>query len=236
VEAIGYLARTQSHKDKEKLAPYIVQAILLLVAPALLAASIYMVLGRLMTYLEAAHHSMIRIKWLTKFFVAGDVLSFLMQTLGGAMLAKGGDSGNLGQKLILGGLFVQILFFGGFLTVLCMFHLRINREPTAIASSLQRNGRNGWMTMLTVLYASGGFIMVRSIFRVIEYVQGRNGYLLRNEVWLYIFDATLISAAVIPFNFVHPSNVILLENRKSFSEGAEGLQGAEMELAPRHRQ
>lgn len=237
MEAIGYIARTQSHKDKEKMAPYIVQAILLLVAPALLAASIYMVLGRLMTYLDAAHHSAIRIKWLTKFFVAGDVLSFLMQTLGGAMLARADeDSANLGQKLILGGLFVQILFFGGFLVVLCLFHLRIKSAPTETAISLQRNGRNGWMTLLTVLYASGGFIMVRSMFRVIEYIQGHNGYLLRNEVWLYIFDATLISAAVIPFNFVHPSNVIVPENRKGFSEGAEGLQGAEMEMSPRHHQ
>ena len=32
--------------------------------------------------LGAEKHSMIRVKWMTKIFVAGDVLSFLMQSAG----------------------------------------------------------------------------------------------------------------------------------------------------------
>lgn len=62
--------------------PYIIQSILLLLGPALFAASIYMVLGRLIALLEAGHLSMIRPNWLTKVFVAGDVLSFLAQSGG----------------------------------------------------------------------------------------------------------------------------------------------------------
>ena len=64
------------------LGPYIVQAVLTLVAPALFAARIYMELGRMIVVLGAEKHSMIRIKWMTKIFVAGDVLSFLMQSAG----------------------------------------------------------------------------------------------------------------------------------------------------------
>lgn len=62
--------------------PYIVQSLLLLLAPALFAASIYMVLGRIVLLTDAERHSLIRAKWLTKLFVLGDVLSFLTQSSG----------------------------------------------------------------------------------------------------------------------------------------------------------
>ena len=58
------------------------QSALILIAPAFLAASIYMTLGRIIEMLDAEANSMIPLKWLTKIFVTGDVLSFLMQASG----------------------------------------------------------------------------------------------------------------------------------------------------------
>jgi hypothetical protein len=58
------------------------QAVLLLVAPALFAASIYMLLGRIIVLVKGEHFAIIRVNWMTKIFVAGDVLSFLMQGAG----------------------------------------------------------------------------------------------------------------------------------------------------------
>ena len=46
VECVGYVGRALSHSNKTALGPFIMQSLLILVAPALLAASIYMVLGR----------------------------------------------------------------------------------------------------------------------------------------------------------------------------------------------
>lgn len=64
---------------------------LLLLGPALFAASIYMILARLIRLLEAERYSMIRTKWLTKVFVLGDVLSFFTQG-GGTYLKKDPDA------------------------------------------------------------------------------------------------------------------------------------------------
>lgn len=61
------------------------QSILLLVAPALFAASIYMELGRIVLLVDGESRCFMRRKWMTKIFVAGDVLSFFLQ--GGGMLA-----------------------------------------------------------------------------------------------------------------------------------------------------
>lgn len=62
--------------------PYVMQSTLLLVAPALFAASIYMELGRIILLVKGQKHAVIRVTWMTKIFVAGDVLSFLMQASG----------------------------------------------------------------------------------------------------------------------------------------------------------
>jgi hypothetical protein len=58
------------------------QSLLLLLAPALFAASIYMVLGRIIRLTDGEAYSLIRVSRLTKIFVAGDVLSFLVQSTG----------------------------------------------------------------------------------------------------------------------------------------------------------
>lgn len=39
-----------------------------------------------------------------------------------------------------------------------------------------------------MLYATSGLIMLRNIFRVVEYAMGQEAYLLSNEWCVYIFD------------------------------------------------
>lgn len=84
VEIVGYIGRAASSKQSPNwtLGPYIVQTLCLLLAPALLAASIYMLLGRIILVLQAESHAILKKKWLTKVFVTGDVLSFLLQGAG----------------------------------------------------------------------------------------------------------------------------------------------------------
>lgn len=84
VELVGYIARYISAKQSPNWTtmPYVIQELLLLVAPSLFAASIYMVLGRIIRLLNGDSNSPIRPSWLTKIFVAGDVISFFMQSGG----------------------------------------------------------------------------------------------------------------------------------------------------------
>jgi hypothetical protein len=84
VEFIGYAARAKSGAESPNwtLGPYIIQAILLLVAPALFAATIYMQLGRIILLLDGESRALIKKRWLTKIFVTGDILSFFLQAGG----------------------------------------------------------------------------------------------------------------------------------------------------------
>jgi hypothetical protein len=84
VEVIGYAARGISHGQAPNptIAPYVISTLLLLVAPALFAASIYMILGRIILSVDAEAHSLIKTRWLTKVFVTSDVGSFFIQLAG----------------------------------------------------------------------------------------------------------------------------------------------------------
>jgi len=148
---------------------YSIHTIFVLVAPSVFAASIYMCLGRLILITNGEKHSLIRARWLTKIFVVGDVVSFLMQGAGGGIMASGTiDAMHLGENVIIGGLVVQILFFSCFVVVAGIWHWRILRVPTG--KSMEAEGL--WKRSIYSLYAGSVLIWIRCVFRLIEYAQG----------------------------------------------------------------
>ncbi|KAL6907375.1 RTA1 protein [Trichoderma evansii] len=216
-EVIGYAARCKSGQESPNwtLGPYIIQSILLLVAPSLFAATIYMELGRIVTLIDGEGHILISKRWITKIFVGGDVLSFVIQGSGGGYQAAGSlEALQNGAKVIIVGLFVQLLFFGFFIVVAVAFNLSIRRAPTG-----RSNSHIPWKKHFMVLYVVSLLIMVRSVFRAIEYLQGFDGYLLSHEAYLYIFDAVLMFLVMVLFNYIHPSEIISRENGSNVSSG-----------------
>ncbi|KAL4738374.1 putative RTA1 domain protein [Aspergillus similis] len=206
-EWVGYIGRILSSRESPNwsMGPYIQQTLLLLLAPALFAASVYMMLGRIVILLDAEHLCIIRKKWLTKFFVCGDVLSFTVQAAGGGVMASGTLAAvHNGERIVIAGLVIQILFFGLFIITCAVFHQRLTKRPTEQSIEL----RISWRRHFWILYAVNVLIMVRSAFRLIEYAMGNNGYLLRHEAFLYVFDGVLMLAAMILFNIIHPSSLI----------------------------
>ncbi|KFY33304.1 hypothetical protein V494_07717 [Pseudogymnoascus sp. VKM F-4513 (FW-928)] len=201
VEVIGFGARAAAHDRTDALMPYIIQNLFILLPPALFAASIYMTLGRIINAVNGGHLSVIRPTWLTKVFVAGDVFSFMVQGGGGGMMAGGdADKVKLGQNMILGGLGIQLLMFGLFWITAVLFHLKIRKNPTTESYTIDAR----WEQYLAMLYMVSALIMIRSIFRVAEYVMGNDGYLLANEWTLYVFDATLMFGVTVLFYWRHP--------------------------------
>lgn len=199
VQVIGYGARAGAHDNTDKLMPFVIQNTFILLSPALFAASIYMILGRIIRRVRAEAHSLIPTRWLTKIFVAGDVLSFTVQG-GAAGLMATGDNAAMGEKIVIAGLLIQIIVFGFFMVVTVVFHKRLMHARTLES---QEDGGT-WATDLYMLYTVSMLIMVRSIFRMAEFAMGHDGYLLRNEWPLYVFDSTLMLIVVVIFFWKYP--------------------------------
>ena len=145
----------------------------------------------------------------------GDVLAFLTQMLGGGLQAVGTLAFlHTGEKIILAGLLIQIVFFGCFIATSMVFHRRCRKSATAASVSKELP----WERMMCMLYAVSLLIIVRSIFRVIEYIQGNAGYLLRTEWPLYVFDAILMVITMVTFLVWYPSGWRKGKGEESFDE------------------
>ncbi|OBR06415.1 RTM1 protein [Colletotrichum higginsianum IMI 349063] len=220
VEIIGYAGRAIAREKTGEIGPYVMQSVTILVAPALFAASVYMTLGRIIRSVHGESLSVIRVNWLTRIFVTGDVFSFLVQASGAGLMVKDGSQ-DMGQNLIVAGLVIQIVLFGIFWVTAIMFHVRLAKFPTEASAS----GRSPWRSGLWMLYAVSAFIMVRSIFRLIEYVLGSDGYPLRNEWTLYVFDATLMFFVMVAFGFRFPA---AFQIRKGGSQSTSDVENYDM--------
>lgn len=223
-EIIGYIARSISASENPgpySQTPFVVQTITIIVAPTLLAASIYMLLGRIVLMLHAEDRLFIRRTWLTKIFVSGDVISFFMQGIGAGVLASADDasSADTGKNIVVGGLFVQIVFFGLFLIAAGVFHWRMR---LSVRSPATTSGEKIWKKHMGALYAVSAMIFVRSIVRVVEFLEGNDGYISTHEVFLYVFDAMIMFFGMVIMNWSHPGEVSkIIRDEKGHSEGKD---------------
>ncbi|KAJ6030985.1 hypothetical protein N7540_001717 [Penicillium herquei] len=199
-EFIGYAARISASNNTGKLMPYIIQSIFVLLAPTLFAAAVYMVLARIIRAVNGERYSPIRINLITKIFVSCDIVTFFVQGGGAGLMAESSLS-NVGQYIILAGLVLQIVTFVLFVVTAVTFARRMDKTPTPIA--LQ--GDIPWKQHLRSLYTVSAMILIRSIFRVVEYGLGNDGYLLGHEWSTYIFDAVPMFIAMVCFAIWYPS-------------------------------
>lgn len=201
VEIVGLAARAVSHDHLSTLGPYILQYVLVLLAPILYTASVYMFLGRMISVSGHPKLSLIRINWITKIFVVGDILCFLIQAFGGVSLANLANSHDkdivhkvdVAKNVILAGLALQVIFFLIFALCAVVFHVRISKP--GIAESVDPTLRLN--IMMISIYVTSFLITGRNIYRLVEYKSGNGGYLQEHEWPTYGLDVGLMAIFMI---------------------------------------
>ncbi|KAJ9608481.1 hypothetical protein H2200_007469 [Cladophialophora chaetospira] len=210
LECAGFAARIQSSNEAPnfKLPAYIVQSLCILVAPAFTAATVYMALNRIICVVDGGFQSPLRPRLFTLTFVSGDVISFMVQSTGASIMTKKkANAASTAKWIIIVGLAIQVVFLSMFIVIAITFHRRMRKNSTLQAKRIP----GLWQVYLGHLYAASLAILVRSIFRLVEYIQGENGYFMHHEIFLYIFDATLIACVMLLLNTAHPSMVTALQ-------------------------
>jgi hypothetical protein len=203
-EVIGYGARAAAYNKTDDLALFVLQAAFTVIAPAFYAASIYMTLGRIIRCVKGDHLSIIRTHWLTRIFVIGDSLSLSVQ--GGASNLTSNDNpkiAKIGEDIIIAGLFIQLALLAFFFTTTFIFHRRLKKDPTRESYSTKAP----WRQTLFMIYTISALIFARSIFRVVEYIQGIDGYSMGHEWTLYTFDAVPMFVVAVAFWIWYPGYI-----------------------------
>ncbi|KAF8605084.1 RTA1-domain-containing protein [Ceratobasidium sp. AG-I] len=206
METAGYAFRYIAIKKPTQDWPVIMSEIFIIVAPAFLAANEYMIFGRMMAFV-GSEHGLIRPSIITKLFVGADVIAILTQAAGGSML-NGDDMSTLkiGRIILISGLSVQVGTFAIFMAVAIAFDLKTRR--------LLGSQMNPLRPLIWAFYASAILIIIRSIYRTIEFslidfsATEETGYVVTHEWLFYVFDSLLILIATAVFNFFHPSRFI----------------------------
>lgn len=116
-----------------------------------------------------------------------------------------------GEYVVIAGLAIQLLFFGFFMFVAFLFHWRVTKHPSTyrITRAVRsQSTRFSWHSLMWALYAACLLILVRSVFQVIEFVQGNDGFIMRREYLLYIFDGALMALMGIVLGIVFPGSFL----------------------------
>lgn len=218
MEAGGYYGRVWSSHDPDNFKAYVLQMLLLLAAPPIITATVYMSLGRIIRALDADEHAVVSPRWTTALFMLGDIIAFLSQIAGAGMQATTSESiRKSGGTVIVVGLFFQLALFSFFIVNILVFHLRNLREPSFLSGHPRVPS---WTRRIYVLYLASVFILVRNIVRIAEYLQGFDGYVASHEVFIYVFDAALMWLAMCVFIVFHPGKMIKKANRAGKDVGA----------------
>ncbi|KAF4445649.1 Protein RTM1 [Fusarium austroafricanum] len=208
-ECICFIARALGARDQQQAAYVTVSTLLFLLAPIWINAFIYMIVARLVHFVIPQRRvAGISAQWLAKIFVTFDVMCFIIQAVGGGMLASdNADTSKLGQHIYMAGIGIQL----GCVVVFLVIHSLFYREFVLNASIGKPETRSRWINSLCwVVYIVLVLIVVRVIFRLVEFGGGANSnnVVLRHEEFQLYLDALPMLIALVMLNVVHPGQVL----------------------------
>ncbi|KAM3065109.1 hypothetical protein ACMFMG_006132 [Clarireedia jacksonii] len=211
-ETFGYYSRYEAHTRVAELRPWILQNLLILAAAPFIAATVYMSLGRI-TGALGGH----RKRALSKLYVLLDFVVLISQLIGTVMPASGDPEAiAMSAKIILAGLIVQVVALAGFILIAYRGYQGIRSDPSEVVQGLRGVA---WENYFRAIIVTTVLIVVRSIVRMVEYIQESDGYVISHEVFIYIFDAPLMWLCMVVFLLLHPGRLI----KSTQGVGKEGL-------------
>ncbi|CAI4045864.1 hypothetical protein SKDZ_12G0990 [Saccharomyces kudriavzevii ZP591] len=182
LEFVGYVLRAVTI-NRPAISTFIAQSVLVLIAPSLYSASIFMLFSKMAHLAFMERYMVVPAKYSTLSFLVGDMIGRILQAAGGGLLSSV-SSRNTGRILIIVGLFIQIFFYGVLMFNQIFFHYKMKTTP----SKILRN-TNGWFQFNYILLSGNILIIARSIIRAIEFIMGLQSYISQHEWCLYVFDA-----------------------------------------------
>ena len=211
MEFAGYVTRAISIKSLDEKSVFIVQTVMILVAPAVMAAACYMAFGRIVLWVvpprfQSAGHLWVPARRITPIFVGSDFFSFFVQVIGGSMVAAANtrEHANRGKDVVLAGLGLQVVSFGFFVVASFRLNILLRTGLKEVSLPKERN----WQLFLTVINVANILILTRTLLRLVEFAMGTSNYLIDHEWFFYAFDSALMIIVVALFIVVHPGHYL----------------------------
>ncbi|KAJ6486972.1 RTA1-like protein [Mycena sanguinolenta] len=214
LEAVGWGARLWSALQPVMFEPYEIQIVCTILGPTPLAAANFVILGRIINRLGPAY-SRLSPKLYTTLFLCCDVVSLVVQAIGGGMAAKAVNmlkNPAKGGNVMLGGIVFQMVtitvyaFCAGEFLVRYLNNSPIRRDAataTLKPAPLNRNLK----ILVSGLVFSTLCLFIRAVYRVIELSDGWTGRIIHTQVYFNVLDGMMITLAIITLNAAHPGRL-----------------------------
>ncbi|KAI0363895.1 RTA1-domain-containing protein [Pilatotrama ljubarskyi] len=220
-EIVGWVARTISSNDPTVRMPYIIQVSILVLAPTPLVAALFIGFGRVSDRL-GAEYSRLRPQLYSKIFLTCDITSLMIQGGGGGIAAGATNDPSkirLGSNIILGGLFIQIIAMTIFVACMCEYAYRRAtdrpfRKPEVMSyreagvPAIRRILTRPMKMLIAGICLATIFIYIRSVYRIIEFLNGFDGSIAHNQTLFDLFDGMLVTLAMYTLNVMHPGQLL----------------------------
>ncbi|KAH8698587.1 RTA1 like protein [Talaromyces proteolyticus] len=232
METVGYIGRSISTQNVTNQSIYVLQFALTVLAPVLVAAFCYIIFGRIVFLAVPRGSRTLKLIWVpprfvTPIFVFFDIIALLLQ-LAGAVIISGTQATdkdaqkkiNNGKGIAQAGVVVQLAAFGLFSIIAVRFNFTSKRFKKSAHEQFpdEENDRTlqmdtapkqkHWPAILRVVNLVSGLILIRTIYRMIEFNEGPSGYLSTNEWCTYVFDALVILPCFVLFIWWHPAKYL----------------------------
>ena len=170
----------------------------IILAPVGLALADYLLVGKLIRY-AGRPFSLVDPRIVEWAFIISDVVSIGIQSGGAALLTSSDpNSVTTGSNILIGGLAFNLVSFTFFTVVTGYLHWRIRQQMR------RPDANENVQAMFYALYGSIALLILRSIYRIVEFATGFLGYIATHEVFFHLLDTLPISLAFGLFIFMHP--------------------------------
>lgn len=201
METIGYAVRIIC-ADFTDMGRYIGTTLFLLLAPNALALVNYKAVGEIIRLSNVDTNKFyLRTKFVTWFFFASDIFSFVLQGAGGGMQTTI-NLNSVGIAVTLVGLSLQLFFFAAFAGIT----IYVQRNPKYIYHV--EGSPNAKRNLILCLYVTMVLLYIRSIYRVAEYATGYGGPIARLEWAFYVFDTLIIAISFLVYSVFFIGNYL----------------------------
>ncbi|KAJ9616651.1 hypothetical protein H2200_000370 [Cladophialophora chaetospira] len=201
-EILGYVGRILYWQNPWKQDGFIMQIVLITIGPVFFSAAIYVLLAQIVEYISVKH-SRFAPKWIYWIFIPCDILSLILQAVGGAMSSTSNGSSDAGVNIALAGLCFQVATLVAF-AALCVDYA-IRSRSVWMAARLPRRLTIfiGFLTAATIL------ILLRCCYRVYELSEGysRDSEALRDETLFIALESVMVVLSAFCLVGAHPGFV-----------------------------
>lgn len=199
-ELIGWAGRTWAAECPYNQNAFLIQITTLIIGPVFVTAALYVLLG-IFIILLGRESSLLSARMYAIVFMTCDIISLVVQAVGGAMASSGSSNGEdpkTGTDIMIAGVVFQLIAMTIFAGLAMDFMRR----------SIKLGIPQEYYKILAALFISLAAIYARSVFRTVELAQGWTGYLMEHESYFIALDGSLMVIAVGIFLALDPARTL----------------------------